>query len=798
MPERNATDFLNLRLPLYAYTAPLWQGSSVLEVGCGDGGSAEYLSAAGAASVVAIDFDVARVDRARARHARPRIDFRTAVDLRQVAALPERFDVILVPEGQQLLASPDAIAGLRGLLAAGGHLVVAVPAADRKNRTPVAGVGYYDLADALAARFPVVRMLGQTPFLGFGLVEFDGSADALRVDVSLLHGGSEQPSHYVAIAGAAAPPALGYALVQVPFAPVESMILGAATAPEITPMVAAIDPAPVPTPVSGAADIRAEMAERRLDEAERRARARLDDADNRLMELRRKLDEALLQAESSVRVARVQGEEIEELRGRLRRVSEDRAASDADMSNLRRALAQADESVLTLTRRTAEEMAVVAQKMVTGLGSGAGSGQQNAEAEARAKRAEEASARDRAEVASLTERVRAADEQLRTLKQKAASVGERDDRIARLEADKQDLAWRVAELEEKLRHAEADRASGRSTSDEITMARAARDRAIEEFHRVAAAHANEVNQLQSSVAEQAALVAELEDSVRTAEARAAAADKEATTLRRNAKELEEADRSRRGRLAELEGKLLRLERERAMAAESPGAGTPAGDADALAELRQRLASAEQRALVAEQQVVAAEERAALAAAKSSAAASPRNGHHVGSLSPAEIQAAVTEIEERLRDEMRSLAAIEETLARAREEAARAVHAADPTARADLERALAAKDSQLVEGRLELARLRRDAEARQTQLESEIGDLRGRLGSNGAGGFSDDQGKGEGAQLILMHSTLANIRRRSARLRDELEGFRRRLDTLPPGALSSMLEEIGEDLAEFAK
>ena len=55
-----------------------------------------------------------------------------------------------------------------------------------------------------------------------------------------------------------------------------------------------------------------------------------------------------------------------------------------------------------------------------------------------------------------------------------------------------------------------------------------------------------------------------------------------------------------------------------------------------------------------------------------------------------------------------------------------------------------------------------------------------------------------AQLVLMHSTLANIRRRAARLRDELEGFRRRLDTLPAGALASMLEEIGEDLGEFAK
>jgi hypothetical protein len=110
--------------------------------------------------------------------------------------------------------------------------------------------------------------------------------------------------------------------------------------------------------------------------------------------------------------------------------------------------------------------------------------------------------------------------------------------------------------------------------------------------------------------------------------------------------------------------------------------------------------------------------------------------------------------------------------------------------------LAAKDSQLVEGRLELARLRRDSEARQSQLEREIGDLRNRLNPAGAAGLPDDQD--QNAQIILMHSTLANIRRRSARLRDELEGFRRRLDTLPPGALSSMLEEIGEDLAEFAK
>jgi hypothetical protein len=261
--------------------------------------------------------------------------------------------------------------------------------------------------------------------------------------------------------------------------------------------------------------------------------------------------------------------------------------------------------------------------------------------------------------------------------------------------------WRVAELEEKLRHAEADQAGAKAVPDEVAAVRAARDRAIEQFHRGAAAHANEVHQLQSSVAEQAALVAELEDSLRAAEARAAAA--------------------------------------------APPA--PSG-----------------------------------------------NGH--GPVPQDDIQEAVAELETRLREEMSTLSAIEESLARARDEAARGAHGVDPNVRADLERALAAKDSQLIEGRLELARLRRDSEARQAQLEREISDLRARLNPGGASPLSEEHS--QGAQLILMHSTLANIRRRSARLRDELEGFRRRLDTLPPGAISSILEEIGEDLAEFAK
>jgi hypothetical protein len=54
----------------------------------------------------------------------------------------------------------------------------------------------------------------------------------------------------------------------------------------------------------------------------------------------------------------------------------------------------------------------------------------------------------------------------------------------------------------------------------------------------------------------------------------------------------------------------------------------------------------------------------------------------------------------------------------------------------------------------------------------------------------------GAEAILLHTTLANYRRHAARLRDELEGVRRRLDSLSPSEISGYLEELGEDLAEM--
>src|SRR6185312_11885815 len=321
-------------------------------------------------------------------------------------------------------------------------------------------------------------------------------------------------------------------------------------------------------------------------------------------------------------------EEIEELRGRLRRAAEDRAALDGENAKLRRALADADESVINLPRRTTEEMAALADKLAVGL-------RAPMEAEARATAAALAEAREEADrlqvklaesearagaaerrleelgalarerqgaVEDALERQRLAESELgrarreiarleneakttvadgSALEEQARAVAQRDERILRLEGEKQDLSWRLAELEDKLRQtiaravtagagrgegAGAASAAAAATSSDLAVARQARARAIEDFHRASTVHVEEITELKASVSEQMALVVELEDPLAASETRAATAGAEATTLRKTAKDLEEADRTRRARLAELEGKLLRLEHDRKAAA----------------------------------------------------------------------------------------------------------------------------------------------------------------------------------------------------------------------------------------
>src|SRR5437762_13724201 len=108
MQEERTDDLVGRRLALYAYLEPLLSGRRVLELrpppgrGAADGSGegAQYLRSLGA-RVVSVEGDPSRLgDRPDA----------------------EKFDVVIVPEGEDLARRAGAVAALRRLLADGGRV----------------------------------------------------------------------------------------------------------------------------------------------------------------------------------------------------------------------------------------------------------------------------------------------------------------------------------------------------------------------------------------------------------------------------------------------------------------------------------------------------------------------------------------------------------------------------------------------------------------------------------------------------------------------------------------------------
>jgi SAM-dependent methyltransferase len=537
------------RSAVYSYLRPLLDGRRVLEVGCGTGEAATHLVQLGAKSVIGAG-SAREVSEARARQHSGALGFVTmasgAIDAAGV------FDLVLVPDAVEILRGhgPIQLSKLLTLVAPGGRLACIVA-----NGDCGAGLAYYDVVDALTPHFPKVRMFGQTPFLAFGIAEFDETAANLHVDADLAEREAEEPTHYIALAGPDEPINLGYALVQIP----------------------AGDYCCVPTErVPTSTGIKA--------------------PDTALAELRQKLSESENKAEGLVRISRAQGEEIEELRARLRRSAEARTELDEEVRRLRRSLLEADESVVTLTRKTTEELTTLAQRLTSGLRAG-----------------------EPAPSPALGEELQRRENELA---ERESALSERDDRIAALEATKQEALWRADAADDELARtrdelaslrSECDHTLQRSQAEDDLLARLkAQESTIEDFRRAAGVHVDEVNRLRDAANEQASLVTELEEALGASEKRLAEQTTEMAQLQKALAELEDADRMRRSRLAELEGLMLRAEYTSAKGNEARPK-----DLAELEDLRARVAACRSEAESLRTRLSQADE--ALAAAKAARA-----------------------------------------------------------------------------------------------------------------------------------------------------------------------------------
>jgi hypothetical protein len=278
---------------LAAYAQSFVEGRRVVIFGDCTSGLAETLIERGARLVHVYDGDLSRVTEASARGSLPNVAY-APLGQSGVVVRDGTFDVGIV---ENLAAADDApalITRLRRALAARGVAFVATPnlevepvflADPERSET---GPSYYELFELVSAEFSEVRMIGQTPFLGYALAEFGAESNQFSIDTGFVPGGAEEPEWYLAAAGHFPLSVDAFSVIQLP---AEDVLGGTPAAPSL-PAVPRAAPAPNREPElaalklelekrdawaselearSGAADERADQAESRIESLEAEA-----------------------------------------------------------------------------------------------------------------------------------------------------------------------------------------------------------------------------------------------------------------------------------------------------------------------------------------------------------------------------------------------------------------------------------------------------------------------------------------------------------------------------------------------
>ncbi|TKD09723.1 class I SAM-dependent methyltransferase [Polyangium fumosum] len=171
---------------------------------------AERLVERGARLVHAYDPDAARAAEAFARTAQDRDrHVMHAVLAGDLGVRDGAFDVVVLPDLSIFADPSDVLRRARKLVGTAGIAVIASPNPDASRRLLALAAprgkdtsppGYYALYDLVSLQFPVVRMLGQAPFVGYTVADFAAGPDLeVSVDTSLLKA-TEEPEHFIAIA----------------------------------------------------------------------------------------------------------------------------------------------------------------------------------------------------------------------------------------------------------------------------------------------------------------------------------------------------------------------------------------------------------------------------------------------------------------------------------------------------------------------------------------------------------------------------------------------------------------------
>ncbi|HWZ92993.1 MAG TPA: hypothetical protein VNW92_29210 [Polyangiaceae bacterium] len=272
-------------IALAAYAEPLAANRRVLVFGSALGALSLQLLERGARAVHVCDPDAVRVSEAAARNRSSQITFSALADS-DLSVRDGAFELALIEN----LGVFDALSILKKAhraLAPRGVAMIACPNPDaafpllRAGNPAATLLDYYALYDAVAAEFEHVRMLGQTPFVGYAIADFSASGEPEpALDTSFVPGGAEEPDLFIAMAAGHEVRLDEFAVIQLP----TRQLLGSVERPKKDK---------VEPPAAAAKDAR-ELARLKTWIAELEARAstadeRADQAETELEELRSKL-----------------------------------------------------------------------------------------------------------------------------------------------------------------------------------------------------------------------------------------------------------------------------------------------------------------------------------------------------------------------------------------------------------------------------------------------------------------------------------------------------------------------------
>ncbi len=177
----------------------------------------------GARLVHVCDPDPVRLAEAAARNTSPLVSFAPLSNQASLAVRDGSFDIGIIDNVSALEEPASTIRLLRRALAPRGLAFITAPNPDvRESLLPDLtsikhSLDYYSLYDIVRSEFPVVRMLGQMPFVGYSMAELaplDNPEPTL--DAGFVSGGTEEPEWFVAAASAHPFDIESFTVIQIP------------------------------------------------------------------------------------------------------------------------------------------------------------------------------------------------------------------------------------------------------------------------------------------------------------------------------------------------------------------------------------------------------------------------------------------------------------------------------------------------------------------------------------------------------------------------------------------------------